>query len=89
MSTVLFAIQPLSSISCGWQRAVEIFDVDLIARIDWQARSAIFVSTELELAGSDVLAKTGFGVLVGVECQIVAGSSLEEVTFSYILSVDP
>lgn len=84
---ILFVVEPLSGIRCSWQRAVEIFDVDLIAGVDRQTRGAFFVSAELELAGSDILTQTGFGVLVGVECQIVARSSLEEVAFAYILSV--
>lgn len=61
---------------------MEVLDEDLVARVDAQPRGAFFVFAELELAGSDVLAQPGFGVLVGIECQIVAGSSLEEVAFA-------
>jgi hypothetical protein len=39
---------------------------------------------ELELAGSNILTQRGFGVLVGVERQIIARSSREEVAFACI-----
>lgn len=71
MPAVLLPVKPLSGIGCIRQRAVKIFDVDLIARIDRQTRSAFFVLTELEFAWPDVLAQTGFGVLIGVERQVI------------------
>jgi hypothetical protein len=66
---------------------VEVFDVDPIAWVDRLARSAFFVSAELELAGSNILTQPGFGVLVGVECQVIARSSLKEVAFACTLSI--
>lgn len=66
---------------------MEVFDVDLVAGVERLARSAFFVSTELELAGSDILTQSGFGVLVGVECQIIARSSRKEVAFACTLSI--
>lgn len=89
VSTVLFAVQPLPGIGCGWQCAVEIFDLNLVAGIDGQASNARWILTELKLAGPDIFTETSLGVLVGIECQIVARSSLEEIAFTCILSVDP
>lgn len=71
MPSILLPVKPLSGVGCIWQRAVKIFDVDTTARIDRQTRSAFLVLTELEFAWPDVLAQTGFGILIGVERQVI------------------
>lgn len=66
---------------------MEVFDVDLGAGIDGQAGSTFFVSTELKLAGSNILAQCSFRVLEGVIRQIIARPSGKEVAFACTLSV--
>ena len=81
VTAVVCVVDPQSGVGCFWQQAVEVLHVELVGGVDRQARSAFFVSAELELAGSDIGVQFEFGVLV-VECQIIAGSSLEEVAFA-------
>lgn len=58
----------------------------LVTGVDMEARSADLVLAKLELAGSNILTQCGFGVLVGIECQIIVRSTREEVAFTCTLS---
>lgn len=71
--TVLPVVQPLATICCRWEGAVQVLEVDLVAGVDRQARCTFLIAAELEFARSDVFAEFGFGVLGVVVCQVVAG----------------
>lgn len=54
MATVLLVVQPLATIRCGWEGAVQIFEIDLVAGVDGQAGGTILIAAELELARSNL-----------------------------------
>lgn len=82
MGSVLFIVDPVPSVRGGREAAMEVPDVDFVARVDRKACGTLFIFAQLKFSWSNILAEDSFGVLSDVESQMLARSSSEEIAFA-------